>query len=135
PESVRIPADAGHIEAYGLIVTLGFVDPHFHGCGGVDVMEGSYESLNAVSRILARHGTTSFLPTTVSSPPEVLTAAVERLGSIMSKSFDGAEPIGIHLEGPFISPAKRGTHRASNVIAPDLELFEKWMGASKNTVW
>src|SRR5215510_5142995 len=134
PESIRIPSGANQIDASKLLVTPGFIDPHIHGCGGVDVMQATYDSLNAVSRILVRHGTTSFLPTTVSSPPDVLTNTVEQLGAAMTKSFDGAEPIGIHLEGPFISEAKRGTHKASHVLAPDLDLFEKWVRGSGNTV-
>ncbi len=134
PESIHIPADAERIDASDLIVTPGFIDPHIHGCGGVDVMDGTYESLNAVSRIVARHGTTSFLPTTVSSLPDVLTGTVEKLGALMSRAFDGARPIGIHLEGPFISAAKRGTHKASNVLAPSIDLLEKWVQASHNSV-
>ncbi len=134
PGTIPIPAEADFIDASHLLVAPGFIDPHVHGCGGVDVMEGSYESLNAVSRILARHGTTAFLPTTVSSPPDVLSHAVEQLGASLSRKFEGAEPLGIHLEGPFISAAKRGTHKASNVLLPDVGLFEKWMRASGNTV-
>lgn len=132
--SVRVPAEAEKIDASQLIVTPGFIDPHIHGCGGVDVMDGTYESLNAISRIIARHGTTTFLPTTVSSPVEILTTAVEKLGSLVAKSFDGARPAGIHLEGPFISTTKRGTHKASNVHAPDVELFQKWVRVSRNAV-
>jgi len=134
PELIRIPSGANQIDASKLLVTPGFVDAHIHGCGGVDVMQATYDSLNAVGKILVRHGTTSFLPTTVSSPPDVLTNTVEQLGAAMTKPFEGAAPIGIHLEGPFISAAKRGTHRASNVLAPDLDLFEKWVRASGNTV-
>jgi N-acetylglucosamine-6-phosphate deacetylase len=134
PESIRIPPNTNQIDASKLLVTPGFLDPHIHGCGGVDVMQATYDSLNAVSRILVRHGTTSFLPTTVSSPPDFLTNTVEQLGAAMAKSFDGAEPLGIHLEGPFISEAKRGTHKASHVLAPDLDLFENWVRASGNTV-
>jgi len=134
PEAIRIPSNTNQIDASKLLVTPGFLDPHIHGCGGVDVMQATYDSLNAVSRILVRHGTTSFLPTTVSSPPDFLTNTVEQLGAAMAKSFDGAEPLGIHLEGPFISEAKRGTHKASHVLAPDLDLFENWVRASGNTV-
>ena len=134
PESIRIPPNTNQIDASKLLVTPGFLDPHIHGCGGVDVMQATYDSLNAVSRILVRHGTTSFLPTTVSSAPDVLTNTVEQLGAAISKSFDGAEPLGIHLEGPFISEVKRGTHKASHVLAPDLDLFENWVRASGNTV-
>jgi len=134
PESIAVPGGAERVVASHMLVTPGFIDPHIHGCGGVDVMDGIYESLNAVSRIVARHGTTSFLPTTVSSPPEVFGAAVEKLGALMSESFDGASPIGIHLEGPFINAARRGTHKASNVLAPDPALFKEWMRASGNSV-
>jgi N-acetylglucosamine-6-phosphate deacetylase len=134
PDSIHIPANANHIDASKLLVAPGFIDPHVHGCCGVDVMEGSHESINAVSRVLVRHGTTSFLPTTVSSPPDVLTRAVEQLGAAMAKPFDGAQPLGIHLEGPFISAAKRGTHRATNVLSPDPNLLEHWILASGNTV-
>jgi N-acetylglucosamine-6-phosphate deacetylase len=133
-ESIRIPQGAQRIDASGFSVTPGFIEPHIHGCGGVDVMEGAYESLNAVSRILVRHGTTSFLPTTVSSPPPVLLSSIELLGAALSKTYDGAAPLGIHMEGPFISAAKRGTHQTSNILAPDLDLFEKCVRASANTI-
>src|SRR5215831_2528654 len=134
PDSIQIPTGGDYIDASKLLVTPGFIDPHIHGCCGVDVMEGTHDSLNAVSRILVRHGTTSFLPTTVSSPPDVLTDTVEQLGAALMKSFEGAEPLGIHLEGPFISAAKRGTHKASHVLPPNLDAFEKWVRASGNTV-
>ncbi len=129
-EAIRVPANAEHIDASGFSVTPGFIEPHIHGSGGVDVMAGTYESLNAVSRIVARHGTTAFLPTTVSSPPEVLTQAVERLGSLIPEHFDGAQPLGIHLEGPFISAAKRGTHKPANIASPDSTLLEHWIRVS-----
>ena len=134
PNTVAIPPGAEVIDASNFIVTPGFIDPHIHGCGGVDVMDGSYHSLNAVSHIIARHGTTSFLPTMVSSPPEILGAAVEKIGGLLGRTFDGAQPLGIHLEGPFISAAMRGTHKASNIAAPDAELLKNWIRLSKDAV-
>jgi N-acetylglucosamine-6-phosphate deacetylase len=132
--TVRTPPEADLVDASQHIVTPGFVDAHIHGCGGVDVMDGSYEALNAVSRLIARHGTTSFFPTTVSARPEVLSKAVERMGAALCKNFDGAQPLGIHLEGPFISATKRGTHKAEHVMGPDSELFEKWLQISNNSI-
>jgi N-acetylglucosamine-6-phosphate deacetylase len=131
---VQIPTGAETIDASDLIVTPGFIDPHIHGCGGVDVMEATFESLNAVSRIIARHGTTAFLPTTVSSPVKTLNEVVRKLGNVLAKTFEGATPVGIHLEGPFINPAKRGTHKEVNVSAPDPALLNEWIRLSHSRI-
>jgi len=134
PGTVNVPAGAEQIDASRLLVMPGFIDPHIHGCGGVDVMKGTYESLNAISRILVRHGTTSFLPTTVSSPADVLSRAVEQLGTAISQRYDGAEPLGIHMEGPFISVTRRGTHQESNILRPNVDLLANCIQASGNSV-
>jgi N-acetylglucosamine-6-phosphate deacetylase len=132
--AITVPSGAELVDASQMLVTPGFIEPHIHGGGGADVMDGTYESLNLVSRILPRHGTTSFLATTVSSPSDVLTSAIEKIGKQAGQLFDGAQLLGIHLEGPFISPAKRGTHKAAYVAAPDTDLFRKWIHAANKTI-
>jgi N-acetylglucosamine-6-phosphate deacetylase len=134
PDMIEIPSGAERVDAPQMLVTPGFIEPHIHGGGGVDLMDGRYESLNVVSRILPRHGTTSFLATTVSSTPDVLTSAIEKIGKHIAGTFDGAQPLGIHLEGPFISPAKRGTHKEGNIRVPDRFLFQKWIDAADTSL-
>jgi N-acetylglucosamine-6-phosphate deacetylase len=133
-ENITIPPAAQRIDATGLMVAPGFIEPHIHGCGSVDLMDGSFEAVNAVSRLVARHGTTAFLPTTVSSAHSALTTAVERLGQSLKRAFDGATPLGIHMEGPFINPLKRGTHKPSNILPADTELLERWIRGSNDSV-
>jgi N-acetylglucosamine-6-phosphate deacetylase len=133
-DNVTIPDGTLRLDCSRLAVVPGFIDPHIHGAGGADVMDGTVESLSRVSQVLAQHGTTAFLPTTISSPSETLTRTVEKLGALMSKPFEGAIPAGIHLEGPFINAVKRGTHKPSNIAAPDVDLFEKWVHASKGSI-
>lgn len=127
---VRVPAGAARLEAPSLTVAPGFIDPHVHGCGGVDLMDATHDALNTVSRVLARHGTTSFLPTTVSSPADILGTVIAQLGSLIDRTFDGAQPVGIHLEGPFINNTKRGTHRADKILPPNPALLSDWIRLS-----
>ena len=133
-DRITAPSTAARIDAAKMIVTPGFIEPHIHGAGGVDVMEGTHGALNTVSRMLGSHGTTSFLPTTVSSSAEVLQSAVQGIGKLIGETFDGARPLGIHLEGPFINPTKRGTHKSAHVRNPDGHLFREWTTASGSTI-
>ena len=131
---IRIPENSEHFSATGLTLVPGFIEPHIHGCGGVDVMDATSQSLEIIAKTLARHGTTSFLPTTVSAPIDILSAAVERLGSLLGKTFPGATPLGIHLEGPFLNVEKRGTHQPSNVRPPDPQLLSTWIERSHQSI-
>lgn len=131
---IRVPNGAVRIDASDLTVVPGFVEPHVHGCGGVDVMDTTQGSLNIVCRILARHGTTAFLPTTVSAPAATLRSTVERIASGIESKPVGALPLGIHLEGPFLNVQRRGTHQAANVQAPDAALLADLIHRSRGTI-
>jgi N-acetylglucosamine-6-phosphate deacetylase len=98
----------------------GFVDVHVHGWGGHDAM-GGREALDGMAQALARRGVTSFLPTAVSAPLEALgrfvsTVAAWRGGG--SGAGDGAEPLGVNLEGPFLAPARKGAHDEAALLEP-----------------
>jgi N-acetylglucosamine-6-phosphate deacetylase len=134
PSDIRIPGNADHFEAAHLTLVPGFIEPHIHGCAGFDVMDATESSMGVIAKALARYGTTSFLATTVSAPVDILSSAVERLAALIQTRFVGAKPIGIHLEGPFLSVQKRGTHQSAHVRLPDSALLSNWLDRSNGTI-
>ena len=112
---LTIPANARVIDFGDAILTPGLVDIHIHGAAGHDVMEGDGESLAAIERLLSQHGVTSYCPTTVTAPLDETLAALEKLARAVDSAktaahADRAQPLGIHLEGPFLSHARPGVH-------------------------
>jgi len=111
-------------------------------------MDDDDEALPTVGRLLARHGVTSFFPTTVTAPIDTTLRALERLadaierGELAGEAHKGdnknrkgcALPLGIHLEGPFISHARRGAHPPEHLMAPTLPLFERLWQAARGRV-
>ncbi len=107
------------VDARGLIVAPGLIDTHIHGVAGRDASEGSPEALEVMARALARHGVTSFIPTTVSMPLEGVERACKAVEDFMASwRPTGARPLGIHLEGPYISPVRAGAHDRSALRLP-----------------
>jgi N-acetylglucosamine-6-phosphate deacetylase len=102
----------------GPIIAPGFCDVHVHGFGGGDAA-GSRADLDTMARALLRQGVTSFLPTAVSAPLNELAAFAERVRAWTSAApQDGAEPLGFNMEGPFLSPARRGAHDPRHLLEP-----------------
>jgi len=100
------------------LVAPGFVDVHVHGWGGHDAM-GDTAALDGMARALLRRGVTSFLPTAVSAPLPALVAFAERVRAWIPRTpVDGAEPLGMNLEGPFLAPERRGAHDPAVLVAP-----------------
>ncbi len=140
-QHAEIPTAARLAEFPGAVLVPGFVDIHIHGGAGYDVMHASAEELECVERSLVASGVTSYFPTTVTAPLDATFVALERLAaaieSVGARSRSGdlrAQPLGIHLEGPFISHAKRGVHPPEHLQAPSLELFDRLWQAGRGQI-
>ena len=118
PEGVEV------IDAKGAYVAPGFVDVHIHGAGGHDTMEGTREALEAISNKIVADGVTSFLPTTMTMDKAAVRQAFAEAKLAIDTDLPGARPVGINMEGPFISIAKKGAQNSDYVVKPDWSYIE-----------
>jgi N-acetylglucosamine-6-phosphate deacetylase len=118
------PEGGARLDATGLIVAPGFVDLQINGGHGIDLWSEPSE-LWTLGRLLPRHGVTAFCPTIVSGPPDRAEAALAALADGPADHV-GAEPIGLHLEGPMLAPSRRGAHDERHLRAPDPAVYRGW---------
>lgn len=107
------------IDAGGRYVAPGFLNVHIHGCKGSDTMDATQEALGAMQAFLPRTGVTSFLPTTMTCAWQQIAAALTAVRTAMQTPRAGAQVLGAHMEGPFISPAKKGSQAEENILRAD----------------
>ena len=135
--SREIPAGLPVVDFGDAVLAPGFLDIHIHGGAGHDVMSADASGLSAFERLLSHHGVTSYFPTTVTVPLDQICVTLEHLAdaieraSVQSRSGRRrAQPLGIHLEGPFLSHVRRGAHPLENLLPPTLETFNRlWQAA------
>jgi N-acetylglucosamine-6-phosphate deacetylase len=129
----------GFVSAIGLsgsgrgLAIPGLVDLQVNGYAGFDVLTANADELEELAAALSRDGVVAYQPTLISGPEAETVAAIQRLAEARQRSLSGARILGIHLEGPFLSPARAGAHPAEYLRAPDVALLERLLSAGPVT--
>jgi len=119
----------------GEYIVPGFIDIHCHGGNGYDTIDSTYEALKEISKFKAKNGCTGFLATTVTSSMKDTTKALKNVNEYKKQSpKEGAEILGIHLEGPFIDTMQKGAQREDLIIPLSIEVMEKFIEKSNGLI-
>jgi len=135
-ESAELPPGTEVWDFPGATLAPAFLDVHIHGAAGHDVMDAAPEFPAKMGRFLASRGTGAYLATTVTAPLDRTLKSVSALAKVIESDpvAGQARPIGIHLEGPFLSHAKRGVQPAEHLLEPDITTFDRLFDAAEGHV-
>lgn len=119
------------LDAEDLYIAPGLIDIHIHGSGGYDVMDGTDEAIRGISASIVKTGVTSFLATTMTMDRDRISCSLNRINLLMKEDLPGAQLLGAHLEGPFISSAFKGAQNSEFIVEPDWNLIEPYKDTVK----
>ena len=129
---VKIPQEIKVIDVAGNYLAPGFIDIHLHGGGGADVMDGTEEAIQKISKVHARGGSTSIVPTTLTAPLDRILKAARNIGMAKRKTLEGAQVLGAHIEGPYLSMEQVGAQNPKYLRVPQPEEYEKLLRFSED---
>lgn len=127
-------ADEEVIDGEGCYAIPGLIDLHFHGCMGYDFCDGTKEAIAEIAKYEASIGVTAIAPATMTLPVEELEQILAVAAEYKKEQKEGADLIGINMEGPFISPKKKGAQDERNIIPCNTEVCQKFLDASEGLV-
>jgi N-acetylglucosamine-6-phosphate deacetylase len=135
-ESAQLPAGARVLDFPGATLGPSYFDVHIHGAAGHDVMEATPQALDTIGTFLASSGTSAYLATTVTASLDTTLRALDGLANEIAKlpQPGRARPLGIHLEGPFLSHAKRGVQPQEHLLTPNISTFDRLVDAAHGHV-
>ncbi len=128
------PPSANQLDFPGCTLAPAYFDIHIHGSAGCDVMEGTPRAFSTVGKFLASHGVGAYLPTTVTAPVDMTLRSLERMSAQIGRDTEGARALGIHIEGPFLSPHKKGAHPENLLQTPSVLLFDRMWHAAQGKI-
>ena len=124
-EGDALPAADQVIDVCGAMTMPGFIDVHCHGKSGVDFCDATDEAMETIGIDKLKEGVTSYLPTTLTLPEDLLARSLQTAANYTKKGVKGCKLPGVHLEGPFINPKCLGAQNPEYVREPDIEMVKR----------